>query len=69
MMSLNLLLCILTLTILEKHAPLKKRTVSLGPSSQRYTDEIKSTAKTMRRKLERKWRSNKSKDNRKRYVD
>ena len=69
MMSLNLLLCMLTLIILEKHAPLRKQIVSSGPSSQRYTHELKSTAKTMRRKLERKWRSNKSKDNRKRYVD
>ena len=69
MISLNLVLCMATLTILEKHAPLKKRIVSLGPSSPRYKDEIKSAAKTKRRKLERKWRSNKSKDSRKRYVD
>ena len=40
----------------------------MTPSSQWYTAEIKE-AKSRRRRLERKWRSSKSEDNRKRYVD
>jgi hypothetical protein len=53
---------------LEKHAPLRKRTVTLRLSLQWYTTKIKAV-KSMRRRLEHKWRSNKSEDNRKRYVD
>ena len=55
-------------SILEKNAPLRKRAVTMRPSSQWYTAEIKK-AKSKRRRLERKWRSNKSEDNRKRYAD
>ena len=55
-------------SILKKHAPLRKRTVTMRPSSKWYAAEIKE-AKSKRRRLERKWRSNKSEDNRKRYVD
>ena len=43
-------------SILEKNAPLRKRTVTMRPSSQWYTAEIKE-AKSKRRRLERKWRS------------
>ena len=55
-------------SILEQHAPLRKRTVTMRPSSKCYTAEIKA-AKSKRRRLERRWGSNKSEDNRKRYID
>ena len=58
---------ILYSSILEQHAPLRKRTVTMRPSSQWYTAKIKA-AKSIRRRLERRWRSNKSEDNRKRYI-
>ena len=42
-------------SILDVHAPLKSRVVTVRPSSQWYTDEIKEE-KTRRRVLERRWR-------------
>ena len=51
---------------LEKYAhPLKTELFHWDRPHRRYTAEIK-TSKTKRRKLERKWRSNKSEDNWKR---
>ena len=44
--------------LLEKHAPLKTRLITVRPDSKWYTPEI-AAAKKLRRSLERKWRSNK----------
>ena len=45
-------------TILDKHAPVKTRVVTVRPSSPWYTDGIKAE-KVKRRKLERRWRKTK----------
>ena len=41
--------------LLEQHAPLKRRVISLRPAAPWYTEEITSQ-KAERRRLERKWR-------------
>ena len=41
---------------LEKHAPLKRRTITLRPSAPWYNEEI-GKAKRQRRRLDRRWRS------------
>ena len=46
-------------TILDKHAPVQTRVVTVRPSSPWYTDGIKAE-KVKRRKLERRWRKTKS---------
>ena len=43
---------------LEKHAPLKRRTITLRPLAPWYNEEI-GKAKRQRRRLERRWRSSK----------
>jgi hypothetical protein len=45
-------------SLLDKHAPLKQRTVTIRPSNPWYTDEI-SEAKKLRKRLERRWRKTK----------
>ncbi|XP_072033093.1 uncharacterized protein [Amphiura filiformis] len=50
----NEILC----SILEKHAPLKSRTVTLRPRNPWYNDEI-ADAKKKRKRLERRWRKSK----------
>ncbi|KAK3754683.1 hypothetical protein QZH41_015382 [Actinostola sp. cb2023] len=42
--------------LLDKHAPLKKRTITLRPAAPWYTDAIRDE-KQKRRKLERRWRA------------
>ena len=55
-------------SLLELHAPLKKRTVTLRPAAQWYTEEIR-TEKVKRRRLERMWRANKLTINREMFVE
>jgi len=43
-------------SVLNKHAPIKKRIITLRPASPWYSTDIK-VAKCKRRKLERRWRS------------
>ena len=54
-------------TILERLAPLKKRIVTLRPAAPWYSDDIRK-AKSIRRKLERKWRSTRLTIDREIYV-
>ena len=42
-------------SLVDKHAPLKTKTIVLRPSNPWYTEELHS-AKHLKRKLERKWR-------------
>ncbi|RUA04366.1 MAG: hypothetical protein DSY43_06485 [Gammaproteobacteria bacterium] len=44
-------------TLLDQHAPIKRRTITLRPAAPWYTDNIK-TEKTKRRRLECQWRKN-----------
>ena len=53
--------------LVDKHAPVKERVVTIRPSAPWYTDEIK-TEKHFRRKLERKWRSSKLTIDRELYM-
>ena len=46
------------LAVLDKHAPVKTRTIVMRPQVPRYTDEIRQ-AKRERRKAERRWRFSK----------
>ena len=72
-MSSNLTNCVITNTdaeklvdiyndelslLLDKHAPLLKKTIVLRPSCPWYTDELHSK-KHLKRKLERKWKTTK----------
>ena len=41
--------------ILDNHAPLKRRSITIRPSNPWYTPEI-DTAKKLRKQLERRWR-------------
>ena len=54
--------------LLEKHAPLKKRMITLRPAAPWYTDAIR-TEKRKRRKLERRWRASGLTVHRELYVD
>ena len=45
-------------TLVDKHAPLRTKTIHLRPNSPWYTEELHE-AKHLRRKLERKWRQTK----------
>ena len=42
-------------SLLDKHAPVKERVVTVGPSTPWYTAEV-TAEKQKRRQLERKWR-------------
>ena len=53
--------------ILDKHAPLKKRIVTIRPSTPWYSEEIK-LEKRKRRKLERRWRASRSLCDREAYT-
>ena len=44
---------------LDKHAPIKKRIVTIRPSAPWYSEEIK-LEKRKRRKLDRRWRASRS---------
>ncbi len=53
--------------ILDKHAPVCKRTITIRPSKPWYNNEI-SEAKHYRKQLERKWRKTKSTSDRQLFV-
>ena len=54
--------------LLDKHAPLKKRMITLRPAAPWYTDAIR-TEKRKRRKLERRWRASGLTVHRELYVN
>ena len=54
--------------LLEQHAPLKRRIITLRPAAPWYTEEITSQ-KAERRRLERKWRKTRTTAARQMYVD
>ena len=54
--------------LLEQHAPLKRRVITLRPAAPWYNEEITSQ-KTERRRLERKWRKTRTTVARQMYVD
>jgi hypothetical protein len=43
-------------TLLDKHAPIKKRTITLRPAAPWYNNEIRDQ-KVIRRRFERRWRA------------
>ena len=55
-------------TLLEYHAPIKTRTVTIRPAAPWYSDDIR-REKEKRSKLERLWRRNKLTINRENYVE
>ena len=54
-------------SLLDHHAPLKQRWVTMRPSAPWYTPEV-TLEKTKRRRLERKWRSSRLQSDREKYV-
>ena len=54
--------------ILDKHAPKKTKTINVDRNAPWYNEVIR-TAKRERRKLERRWRKNKSNENRDAYAE
>ena len=54
-------------SLLDHHAPLKQRLVTVRPSGPWYTPEV-TLEKTKRRWLERKWRSSRLQSDREKYV-
>ena len=54
-------------SLLDRHAPIKQRVVTVRPSAPWYSTEIAQN-KRIRRKLERKWRSTLLPSDRKLYV-
>ena len=54
-------------SLLESHAPVQKKVVTLRASSPWFTDEI-DKLKVMKRRLERRWRANKLPVDREKYV-
>ena len=54
-------------SLLDRHAPIKRRVVTVRPSAPWYSTEI-SQNKHIRRKLERKWRSTLLPSDRELYV-
>ena len=55
-------------SILNKHAPLRTRSISLRPRAPWYTDDIREN-KTKRRNLERRWRRSKLMIDRELYIN
>ena len=55
-------------TVLNRHAPLKQRVITVRPNSEWYSTEI-SIQKAIRRKLERRWRSSRLAVDREIYVN
>lgn len=53
--------------VLNRHAPIKKRVVTVQPDAPWYTDDIK-CEKRKRRKLERIWRATRLQNDRERFV-
>ena len=54
--------------LLEQHAPIKRRVITLRPAAPWYNEEITSQ-KAERRRLERKWRKTRTTAARQIYVD
>ena len=54
-------------SLLDKHAPVKERVVTVRPSAPWYTVEV-TAEKRKRRQLERKWRASRLPADRVRYV-
>ena len=54
-------------SLLDKHAPVKERVVTVRPSALWYTVEV-TAEKRKRRQLERKWRASRLPADRVRYV-
>ena len=54
--------------ILERHAPLKKRIVTIRPAAPWYSDDIQ-LEKSKRRKLERKWRTSRLEIDKQIYLE
>ena len=54
-------------SLLDRHAPIKQRVVTVGPSAPWYSTEIAQN-KRIRRKLERKWRSTLLPSDRELYI-
>ena len=55
-------------SLLDKHAPLKTKTITLRPTALWYTEEIRSEKKK-RRALERRWRSSKRESDYSRFKE
>ena len=55
------------LSLLDKHAPVKERVVTVRPSAPWYTAEV-TAEKQKRRQLERKWRASRLPADREQYV-
>lgn len=55
------------ISVLDLHAPIKKKTITLRRASPWYTNEIHKL-KITKRRLGRRWRATKSLDDRERYV-
>ena len=56
------------MSILDQHAPTKRRTITLRPAAPWYTNDIK-VEKTKRRRLERQWRKTRLTIHRQLYVE
>ena len=54
-------------SLLDKHAPVKERVVTVRPSAPWYTAEV-TAEKQKRRQLERKWRASRLPVDREQYV-
>ena len=66
--SLLVLYNTLVIGLLDKHAPLKTRTITIRPSAPWYTEDIREE-KQKRRALERRWRRTELMVNRERFVE
>ena len=53
--------------ILDKHAPVRRRVITIRPAAPWYTEEIKSE-KRIRRKFERRWRATRSASDREKFI-
>ena len=54
-------------SIMDKHAPVKRRVVTIRPAAPWYTNEV-SVEKRKRRRLERKWRRTRLQADRQEYT-
>ena len=54
-------------SILDKHAPVKRRVITIRPAAPWYTEKIK-TEKRKRRRLERRWRATRSASDREKFI-
>ena len=54
-------------SILDKHAPVKRRVITIRPAAPWYTEEIK-TEKRMQKRLKRQWRVTPSASDREKFI-